>query len=265
MTTVDFITELFYRVAVEIEQEQQIEKHSQAKLYPSEVVTLALLFSLKGGGQRAFWRWLTRDYRPLFPTLPERTRLFRLFNSHRHLVDHFLAEPSLLGVIDSYGIELLHPRREGRSKQQIGKKGKSNWRWIVGGKLCFVLNNLGLIVAWDCDTANAYDGSVFQTIVEQFEETMVIFADTGWDKIDWHPTNLRLCKRGEWNVRMLVETVLSMLTRVCHFKHMCHKSWPYFQSHLAFTMALFNILVQWHGFLPDDSGFVPLSIAEFSL
>jgi len=265
MTTVDFITELFYRVAVEIEQEQQIEKHSQAKLYPSEVVTLALLFSLKGGGQRAFWRWLTRDYRPLFPTLPERTRLFRLFNSHRHLVDHFLAEPSLLGVIDSYGIELLHPRREGRSKQQIGKKGKSNWRWIVGGKLCFVLNNLGLIVAWDCDTANAYDGSVFQTIVEQFEETMVIFADTGWDKIDWHPTNLRLCKRGEWNVRMLVETVLSMLTRVCHFKHMCHKSWPYFQSHLAFTMALFNILVQWHGFLPDDSGFVPLSIAAFSL
>jgi hypothetical protein len=65
MTTVDFITELFYRVAVEIEQEQQIEKHSQAKLYPSEVVTLALLFSLKGAQraprQRAFWRWLTRD------------------------------------------------------------------------------------------------------------------------------------------------------------------------------------------------------------
>lgn len=265
MTTIDFITELFYRVAVEIEQEQQIEKHSQAKLYPSEVVTLALLFSLKGVGQRAFWRWLTRDYRPLFPTLPERTRLFRLFNSHRHLVDHFLAEPSLLGVIDSYGIELLHPRREGRSEQQIGKKGKSNWRWIVGGKLCFVLNHLGLIVAWDCDTANAYDGSVFQSIVDQFEEIMVIFADTGWDKVDWHPTNLRLCKRGEWNVRMLVETVLSMLTRICHFKHMCHKSWAYFQSRLAFTMALFNILVQWHGFLPDDSGFVPLSIAEFSL
>jgi hypothetical protein len=265
MTTVDFITELFYRVAIELEQEQQIPKHSQAKLYPSEVVTLALLFTLKGVGQRAFWRWLTRDYRPLFPTLPDRTRLFRLFNSHRHLVEHFLAEPSLLGVIDSYGIELLHPRREGRSEQQIGKKGKSNWRWIVGGKLCFVLNHLGLIVAWDCDTANAYDGSVFQTIVEQFAETMVIFADRGWDKIDWHPTNLRLCKRGEWNVRMLVETVLSMLTRICHFKHMCHKSWPYFESHLAFTMALFNLLVQWYGFLPDDSGFIPLSIAEFSL
>ena len=31
------------------------------------------------------------------------------------------------------------------------------------------------------------------------------------------------------------------------------------------TLALFNILIQWHGFLPDDTGFAPLSIAEFSL
>jgi hypothetical protein len=30
-------------------------------------------------------------------------------------------------------------------------------------------------------------------------------------------------------------------------------------------MALFNTVVQWHGFLPHDDGFVPLSIAEFSL
>lgn len=269
MTTVDFITELFCRVAEPLAKSDKTQKHSQARLYPSEVVTLALLFALKGVGQQAFWRWLTRDYRPLFPQLPSRTRLFRLFNSHQQQIEHFLAEPSLIGVIDSYGIELLHPRREGRSEEQIGKKGKSNWRWhpegTRGGKLCFVLNHLGLIVAWDCDTANVYDGSAFQTIVEQFEDEMVIFSDMGWEKKDWHPGNLRLCKRGEWNVRMLVETVLSMLTRICHFKHMAHKSWPYFQSHLGYAMALFNLLVQWHGFQPDEHGFVPLSIAEFSL
>jgi hypothetical protein len=28
-------------------------------------------------------------------------------------VEYFRAEPSLLGIIDSYGIELLHPIREG--------------------------------------------------------------------------------------------------------------------------------------------------------
>ena len=74
MTTVDFITELFCRVEEKIDD----HKHPQAKLYPSEVVTLALLYALKGCGQRAFWRWLTRDYSHLFHELPHRTRLLGL-------------------------------------------------------------------------------------------------------------------------------------------------------------------------------------------
>src|SRR5882672_630194 len=74
-----------------------------------------------------------------------------------------------------------------------------------------------------------------------------------------------ICERGEWEDRMLVETVLSMLTLVCHFKKVMHRGWAYFQARLAFTMAAFNVLVQWHGFQPHASGFVPLSMAEFSL
>jgi hypothetical protein len=58
-------------------------------------------------------------------TTPERTRLLRLFAIPRRWTDRFLAAPSVLGVVDSYGIELLHPLREGRSVQQIGRKGKS--------------------------------------------------------------------------------------------------------------------------------------------
>jgi hypothetical protein len=42
---------------------------------------LGLLHALKGVGNRPFYRWLTRDYRPLFPQLPERTRLFRLLKT----------------------------------------------------------------------------------------------------------------------------------------------------------------------------------------
>ena len=113
MVTVDFITALFYEVD---EQLRAIPKHPKARLWPSEVLTLGLLHALKGGGNRAFYRWLTRDYRALFPQLPERTRV-----------------------------------------------------------------------------------------------------------------------------------------------------WAYFQARLAFTMAAFNVLVQWYGFRPNASGFVPLSIAELSL
>jgi hypothetical protein len=242
-----------------------VKKHSQAKLYPSEVVTLALLFALKGVGNRPFYRWLKRDYRHLFPKLPCRTRLFRLFNSHRKWIDCFMAHPSLIGVIDTYGIELIHPRREGRSEQQIGRKGKSNSRWIVGGKLCLLLNHLGLVVNWDCDTANVYDGSAFQHVVESVLDQMIVFADVSFAKKGWHPANLRLCNRGEWNSRMMIETALSMLTLVCHFKKVMHRRWAYFKSRVGYTMALFNLLVQWHGLQPDPDGMVRLSIAEFSL
>jgi hypothetical protein len=191
MNTEDFIIDLFCRVD---DQMLDAEKHPQAALFPSEVVTVALLFALKGVGNRAFYRWLKRDYGSLFPRLPHRTRLFRLFNSHRKWVKRFLAAPSLLGVIDSYGIELIHPRREGRSPQQIGRKGSSNRRWIVGGKLCLLLNHLGLVIDWDCDTANVYDGSAFQHLVDGVAEEMVVFADVHFDKKDWQPPNLRLCR-----------------------------------------------------------------------
>ena len=44
---------------------------------------------------------------------------------------------------------------------------------------------------------------------------------------------------------MLVETVLSMLTLISHCKKMMHRVWEYFQARLAFTVAAFNVLVQW--------------------
>ena len=57
MSTVDFITNLFCKVD---DAMPDAKKHSQASLYPSEVVTIAILFALKGVGNRAFYRWLER-------------------------------------------------------------------------------------------------------------------------------------------------------------------------------------------------------------
>ena len=261
MTTVDFITALFYEVD---EQMGAIPTHPEAHLWPSEVVTLGLLHALKGVGNRAFYRWLTRDSRALFPRLPERTRLFRLFTTHQDWTQAFLAAPTVLGGIDTYGIELIHPIREGRSPQQIGRKGLSNHRWIVGGKLCLLLNQWGWIVAWECATANVADNT-FQWLVRQCEEQMIVLSDTAFHATEGDPSNLKLCQRGAWQDRMLVETVLSMLTLVCHFKKVMHRVWASFHARLAFTMAAFDVLVQWHGFQPYASGFVPLSMAEFSL
>ena len=261
MSDEDFIIELFCRIDDGL---KDVLKHSQANLYPSEVVTLAFLFALKGGHGRAFYRWLKKNWPKLFPNLPDRTRLFRLFASHQYLTDRFMAEPTVLGVVDSYGIELIHPIREGRSQQQIGKKGLSNKRWIVGGKLCLLLNKFGLVVDWDFATANVYD-AYFQPLITKVVDTMIVLADTHFHAATGDPPNLKVCPRGTWNERMLIETVLSMLTTICHFKKVFHRIWDQFKVRLAFTMALFNILAQWNGLQPDVTGFVPLSIAQFSL
>ena len=261
MSTVEFITELFCRVD---DAMKEVAKHSQSRLYPSEVVTLGLLFAIKGVGNRAFYRWVERDYLCLFPSMPERTRLFRLFAAHQQWTERFLAQPTILGVADTYGIELLHPMREGRSPHQIGKKGLSNRRWIVGAKLGMVLNKWGLVAAWDYNSANVHD-AIFQPMVARFADEMIVLTDHGFHLRTGDPSNMKICEPNTWNDRMLIERVLSMLHTVCHLKHMAHRVWSYLGARLAFCMAAFNILAQWHGLVSDELGRVHLSIAQFSL
>jgi len=139
MMTVEFITALFYEV------DEAAGGHPQNTLRPTSGqrgrhLGACCMRSI-GVGNRAFYRWLTRDYRPLFPAASERTRLFSSPHDPSGLDAAFLAAPTVRGVIDTYGIELIYPMREGRSPQQIGRKGLSNHRWIVGGKLCLLLIN----------------------------------------------------------------------------------------------------------------------------
>src|SRR5262249_50437852 len=261
MTTWDLIIALCDHVD---EQLHALPNPPEAPLWPREVVTLGLLHALKGVGNRAFHRWLTRDYRSLFPHLPERTRLFRLFKTHQDWPRAFLAAPTVLGGIDTYGSELIHPIREGRSPQHIGRTGLSNHRWIVGGKLCLLLNQSGLVVGGDGAPAHGPDNTL-QWLMRPVDGRMLVLSDTGFPTAEGDPANLKLCQRGEWQDRRLVEPVLSMLTLVCHFQKVMHRGWAYCQARLAFTMAAFNVLVQWHALQTTASGVVPLSIADFSL
>ncbi len=239
MTTEDFIIHLFCLVD---DHMGPMPKHSQARLWPSELVTIGRLFALKGGYFRAFYRWLKRDYAALFAGLPHRTRLQHLLMTHQAWCDCFLADATFFTVIDSYGVELIHPIREGRSPRQIGKKGKSNWRWIVGMKLCRLVNDRGEVVAWDWDTANAHD-QVFLPLVADLDEQTIVLADTGFNCAKGVPPNLKLCPRGTWNERMLIETALSMVTTVCGLKKVFHRIQRYFHARLAYVAAMFNALL----------------------
>jgi hypothetical protein len=257
----DFTIDLFCRID---EVMKDVSKHPQAMLWPSEIVTLAMLFVLKGRSERAFYRWAERELIELFPRLPERTRLFRLFATHRDWSERFLAQPTFFGVADSFGIELLRTRRLGRSPQQIAQRGFCAGRWIAGVKLGWVINAQGEVCAWDVKTANLYDADAFAHLIWSYQDQMIVLADCNFHKSPYHrkadpdPPNLKICSRGLWNTRRLIETTLSMTQALCSLKKLTERAWGYLKAHLAFASALFNVLLKWDG-QPK------LSVARFSI
>ena len=105
MNIVEFITELYCKIDDAL---PEVAQHSQAILYISELVTIGVLHAIKNVSRRAFYHWLKDNYGHLFPKLPERTRLFRRLEAQACWTGYFLAQPTILGVADSYGIGSLN-------------------------------------------------------------------------------------------------------------------------------------------------------------
>jgi len=261
MTTEDRIIQI---VCLVDDQMQEGSKHPQAKQYPSELVTIGLLFALKGGHFRAFSRWLKRDDDALFAGLPDRTRLQRLLVTHQDGNERFLADPSVFLVIDRFPIELLFPIRQGRSPRQFGRKSKDKGRWSIGIKLCWVLNRCGQVVDWDWDTMNVPDNE-FHALIQQFRGRSIILADYGFRRKDSVPENGKRCAKGTWNDRMTVETSFSLLPVICGLKRMYHRLEAFMQAHLASAVALFPVLLTLFHQLHPDADPLRMSIAAFRL
>jgi hypothetical protein len=240
LTLTDFIATLFFHVD---EAMTDVPKDPRSQLWPSELVTIGVLYVLKAQSQRRFWQWLEANYLHLFPALPERSRLFRLMRTHQGWADRFLATPGMLLVSDSLGIELIHPRRQGRSEGQVGEKGKSNGQWYVGVKFCPLLNFDGRICDWDAEGASLYDGDFQRMLSDHPNEPKLV--DNGFHKSARRGgdcENLIICQRGQRNYRMIVETLFSGWVRVFGMKSITERGWPGIESHLAFACAAWNLV-----------------------
>jgi hypothetical protein len=233
-------------------------RHEQGRLWLSELVLCGVLWALKGGSFLGFYRWLAR--RKLFADLPERSRLLRLLKEHRAASDMFLAEASFFNVMDTFGIEIIHPVREGRSAQSLAVcgKGKSNHRWIVGRKICVRINDTGRVVAYDDDTVNVCD-KIFNALAD--DDTSITLADFNFRDKNGIPPTMKICPRGSWNERMTVEDVFSLWTLVCHAKRFFVRSVEAFKTRIAYLVALTNIAFD----LNQAWGFPLNTLAHFSL
>lgn len=67
-----------------------------------------------------------------------------------------------------------------------------------------------------------YD-TLFHPLVERVKSRMVVLADQGFHAAEGDLPNPKLCPRRSWNDRMLVETVLAMMTLVSGLKHVQYR------------------------------------------
>lgn len=236
------------------------KKHPLGKLYLSEILLCGVLFALKGGSFRQFHPWLFK--RDLL-NLPERSRLCRLLIKYRKLCNQFLSSQTFFNVIDSLGVEIIHPARENRSRQsqQVSQKGKSNHRWIVGRKLNVAINGELEIVDYQDDTANVSDNR-FDSAYEQ--KKAIFLTDMGYrrqEKNGGTPDNFHICKSGTWNERMWIERLFSLWIRVCGMKHSFHRSVKGFKAKVSYLVALTNIVLR----LNEKLGFTKCSLVQWAL
>ena len=238
------------------------KKHPLGKLYLSEIIVCGVLFALKGGSFRRFYAWL--DQRNIL-NLPERSRLCRLLITYRNVCNQFLSSETFFNVIDSFGVEIIHPVREKRSKQsqQVSQKGKSNKRWIVGRKINISINGTVEITDYQDDTANVCDN----TFDEQYEtkDDAIYLTDHGYrrqEKNGGTSENFKICKKGTWNnERMWIERLFSLWVRICGMKHSFHRSVKGFQAKVAYLVALTNIVFR----LNESLGFHKCSLVQWAL
>jgi hypothetical protein len=232
-------------------------RHPQGRIWLSEIVLIGVLWALKGGGFLGFYRWFTR--RELLP-LPERSRLQKLLKAHAQTCKEFLAKPTFFNSMDTFGIEIIRPIREGRSTQSaaVSRKGKSGHRWIIGRKICVRINEHGEIVLFDDDTANVCD-QIFNHLAE--DPHSLTLADQGFRCAKGIPDTMKICARGQWNERMMVETLFSLWERICNAKRIFVRSVKGFKTRIAYLVAFTNIAIR----LNKNKGQEPLAFAHYAL
>ncbi len=134
-----------------------------------------------------------------------------------------------------HGCAMLEPRSKPRRKgAQPNKKGKSNRRWIVRVKLCWLITPQGQIIDWGWATANTYDQHL-REVGEAWTEQMEVLSDLGFSKRGQEPVNWRFCQHGERNDRLVVERVFSIVTVVNHLKKIFHRAGKYLTARFGYA------------------------------
>jgi len=142
----------------------------------AEVITLGLVAELSGSRSRhAWWKFVAKNYRHLFPRLCDRTRYSRrlarlrtaLEQVRRYLVGLLNADLSQLRVVDSFPLTVCYLRRVASSSQPFDEASfgycAAKKEYFYGFRLHLMTDPAGIVVGWLLSAGHVHDtkGLVF--------------------------------------------------------------------------------------------------------
>ena len=219
-TTIEFITALFCQVDDHLSTSPNTPRPTSGPVKSS----LGLLTPSRRGQPALLSLADTRLSRPV-PRLPERTRLFRC-SRPSGLDAGVLGCSDRAEVIDTVGssssIRCGKGAARGRLAARLSNPAGCRRETLSAAQPVGVDRGVGVCHRQCCGQHLSMADSAGGWANDRPERHR--FHAAGGD-----PSNLKLCQRGEWQDRMLVETVLSMLTLVCHLKKVMHQGWACFR------------------------------------
>jgi len=145
--------------------------NSEPAFTDSEVITLALVAELAGyESQHAWWAYVSKNYRHLFPKLCDRTRYGRRLRRlrpglellRRHLVFLTGADVHRLRVVDSFPLSLCHLRRLSGSTQPFEYSATVGYcaakkEHFYGFRLHVMTDGRGIVVGYLLSAGHVHD------------------------------------------------------------------------------------------------------------
>ena len=146
-----------------------------ASLSLSEIVTLALLSQWQCfGSERGFYRYARVHLKAFFPTLPHRSRLNRLFRTHRYALTGFFGYLVTLlegnrapwQAADSLGVAVRNRKRRGEGwlPEYVDIGWSNNLGWYEGFHLLAAVTPAGVITGVVYGPASANDHPLAETL-----------------------------------------------------------------------------------------------------
>lgn len=136
-----------------------------------------------------------------------------------------------------------HPIRAMREVkvERLGRKGKSNPRWIHKMKVLFVVNDHNQVVSFAWATANVHD-QTFNPLLAQYDQQAIVLVDLGFRDKNGVPECLKLCAHKTWGERMSIERLFSQLTRFSAAKRRNRRTEAGFTAGWAYLVIATNLI-----------------------